>query len=109
MSDYLQVDVALGSRSYPIYIGTGLLDQGGLLTRHIRGRQDGSLFEHASEKGQSWYWQQWMFRRSYLLVPAQAVVGQFLASFEEFPPRSLPASFSVGDALKSLETASQGQ
>ncbi len=39
MSDYLQVDVALGARSYPIYIGTGLLEQGSLLTRHIRGGQ----------------------------------------------------------------------
>jgi arylsulfatase len=52
---------------------------------------------------------QWHFRRSYLLVPAQVFVGKFLASFEAFPPRTAPASFSVGDALKSLETASQGR
>ena len=33
----LQVD--LGTRSYPIYIGRGLLDDGALLARHIVGRQ----------------------------------------------------------------------
>lgn len=31
------VDVDLGDRSYPIYIGTGLLDQGELLRKHIPG------------------------------------------------------------------------
>ena len=34
-----RVDVALGSRSYPIYIGEGMLDRGDLLRAHIRGRQ----------------------------------------------------------------------
>ncbi|HLV15965.1 MAG TPA: 3-dehydroquinate synthase, partial [Pseudomonas sp.] len=31
--------VDLGTRSYPIYIGRGLLDDGALLARHIVGRQ----------------------------------------------------------------------
>lgn len=34
-----QVDVDLGDRSYPIYIGAGLLDQPELLQRHVRGRR----------------------------------------------------------------------
>ncbi len=66
-------------------------------------------YERALQRGASFNYDEWHFRRSYLLVPAQVFVGQFLASFEEYPPRSAPASFSVGDALKSLETASQGQ
>jgi 3-dehydroquinate synthase len=33
------VNVSLGERSYPIYIGAGLLDRGDLFTRHLRGRQ----------------------------------------------------------------------
>ena len=72
-------------------------------------------FERAYGRGSagttpaSFYYDNWHFRRGYLLVPAQVFVGKFLASFEEFPPRNKPASFSVGDALKSLETASQGQ
>jgi arylsulfatase len=71
-------------------------------------------FERALGRGSagttpaSFYYDQWHFRRGYLLVPAQVFVGKFLASFEEFPPRSAPASFSVGDALKSLETAGSG-
>jgi hypothetical protein len=35
----------------------------------------------------------------FLLVPAQALVGMFLKTFEEFPPRQKPASFSIGEAL----------
>lgn len=31
------LNVELGERSYPIYIGSGLLDDGELITRHIRG------------------------------------------------------------------------
>jgi arylsulfatase len=46
---------------------------------------------------------QWHFRRAFLLVPAQVFVGKFITSFEEFPPRGKPASFGVGDALKSLQ------
>lgn len=33
------MDVDLGDRSYPIYIGAGLLDQTELLQRHVRGRR----------------------------------------------------------------------
>ena len=50
----------------------------------------------------SWNYQEWMFRRIYLLVPAQGFVGAFVKSFKDFPPRGLPASFSVCDALKKV-------
>ncbi len=33
------VNVSLGDRSYPIYIGPGLLDQGELLRKHIPGKR----------------------------------------------------------------------
>ena len=49
----------------------------------------------------------WHFRRQYLLTPAAAYVGKFLGTFKDFPPRGKPASFSIGDALKTLQTASQ--
>jgi arylsulfatase len=45
-----------------------------------------------------------MFRHCYIFIPAQGYVGKFIKSFKEFPPRSLPASFSVGDALKMIST-----
>jgi arylsulfatase len=41
-----------------------------------------------------------MADRAFLLVPAQAIVGQFLKTFEEFPPRQKPASFSIDQALE---------
>jgi len=45
---------------------------------------------------------------AFLLVPAQAIVGEFLKTFKEFPPRQRPASFSIDQALekarKSQET-----
>ncbi|MCK9502603.1 MAG: 3-dehydroquinate synthase [Porticoccaceae bacterium] len=34
-----KLHVALGERSYPIYIGSGLVDDGALLCRHIQGRE----------------------------------------------------------------------
>ena len=65
-------------------------------------------FERGQVRNASFAWQQWAFRRSYLLVPSQSVVAAFLASFDEYPPRGKPASFSVGDALSKLQTGSQG-
>ena len=44
----------------------------------------------------------WMIDRAFLFVPAQAIVGQFLMSFREFPPRQRPASFSVDQAMEAL-------
>jgi arylsulfatase len=38
--------------------------------------------------------------RAFLLVPAQAIVGEFLKTFQEFPPRQKPASFSIDQALE---------
>jgi arylsulfatase A-like enzyme len=60
-------------------------------------------FENAQQAGATFGWQEWAFRRAYVLVPAQGLVGKFVKSFEEFPPRGTPASFSVGDALKMMQ------
>jgi arylsulfatase len=64
-------------------------------------------FEKASVRGASMTYEEWRIRRAYLVVPALGFVGAFIASFEDHPPRGKPASFSVGDALKSIETAAQ--
>jgi len=45
-----------------------------------------------------------MLDRAYLLVPAQAYVGKFLATFKEFPPRQKAASFSLDQVMEKLET-----
>ena len=61
-------------------------------------------FERADEDATMFY-QKWSADRMFLLVPAQALVGQFLKTFEEFPPRQKPASFSIDEALEKARQA----
>ena len=46
----------------------------------------------------------WRAERIYMLAPGAAYVGQFLATFQEFPPRQKPGSFNLDRDLESLET-----
>ena len=46
----------------------------------------------------------WLIDRAYLLVPAQAYVGRFLATFKEYPPRQKAASFSLEQVLENLQS-----
>jgi arylsulfatase len=39
----------------------------------------------------------------YLLVPAQAYIGEFLATFREYPQRQKAASFNLDDVLRKLQ------
>jgi arylsulfatase A-like enzyme len=48
----------------------------------------------------------WMLDRAYLLVPAQTYVGNFLATFKDYPPRQKAASFSLDKVMEQL--SSQG-
>ncbi|MEL6208101.1 MAG: arylsulfatase [Pseudomonadota bacterium] len=45
----------------------------------------------------------WRLERTYLLAPAQAFVGNFLATFQEYPPRQEPGSFSIDQVLRKLQ------
>jgi len=47
--------------------------------------------------------------RAFLLVPAQQYVGQFLASFKEFPPSQKVGSFSMDSVLESLTKGAGGR
>jgi arylsulfatase len=49
-----------------------------------------------------------LFRRSFLVVPAQALVKKFVDTFKEFPPRQRPSSFSVDQIMEQLEKPSGG-
>jgi arylsulfatase len=61
------------------------------------------------ERGQEGIgYDEWWYRHSFYAVPVQNIVGQFLMSFKQFPPRQKPGSFTVGDALESLSKASPG-
>ena len=43
-----------------------------------------------------------MLDRAYLLVPAQDIVGKFLMTFKEYPPRAKAASFSLDQVMEKL-------
>ena len=64
-------------------------------------------FERAAEDA-SMFHDKWMIDRAFMLVPAQAIVGEFLKTFQEFPPRQKPASFSIDQALEKAR-AQQGK
>jgi arylsulfatase len=53
------------------------------------------------------YWD-WIFDHVFILVPAQALVGEFLSTFKEFPPRQKAASFSIDQVVEKLTTAATG-
>jgi len=50
----------------------------------------------------------YLLRRSFLVVPAQGIVGQFIATFREFPPRQRPSSFSVDQIMEQMLQKPQG-
>jgi arylsulfatase A-like enzyme len=47
------------------------------------------------------YWQ-WMIERVFLLIYGQAIATRFLDTFREFPPRQKAASFTIDQAVESL-------
>ena len=50
----------------------------------------------------------WWYRRAFVAVPMQQVVGKLLMSFKDFPPRQKPSSFTVDDALEMVMKHSGG-
>ncbi len=48
------------------------------------------------------YWD-WMIDRAFMLVPAQAYVGEFLETFKEYPPSQKAASFSLDQVMQKLQ------
>jgi arylsulfatase len=44
----------------------------------------------------------------FLLVPAQQYVGQFLATFKEFPPSQKVGSFSLDKVMEQLTAPANG-
>jgi arylsulfatase len=56
-------------------------------------------FERADE---GIFYDKWLVDRFFAFVPAQVLVGQFLETFKEFPPRARAASFSIDRVMESL-------
>jgi len=63
-------------------------------------------FERADITSNTYY--DWMIDHVYLLYAAQALVAQFMATFQEFPPRQKAASFTIEQASKKMNEAASG-
>ncbi len=50
------------------------------------------------------YWD-WFIDRAFLVLPAQKIVGDFLGTFIEYPPRMKAASFTIDQVQARLEAA----
>jgi arylsulfatase len=66
-------------------------------------------YERADITSNSYY--DWLLSRVFVLVPAQAKAGEFLATFKDYPPSQRAASFSIDQIMdkmrKSLEAVSR--
>ena len=51
----------------------------------------------------------WFLDRPYLLLPAQDFVGDFLKTFDEYPPRQKAASFNLSQVMEKLQQGSGSQ
>jgi len=60
-------------------------------------------YERAQITSNTYY--DWLIDRVYLLVPAQTYVGNFLATFKDYPPRQKAASFSLDQVMEQLSDA----
>ena len=63
-------------------------------------------FEEAQHTAMDY--QHWLIDRVFLLVPAQQYVGQFLATFKEFPPSQKVGSFSLDQVMEQLSAPPKG-
>ncbi len=60
------------------------------------------------ERGDSSFeYDRWVAERAFLIVPSQAIVGQWLSSFKEFPIRQKPASFNLDEVMEKLSREKQ--
>ncbi len=57
-------------------------------------------YERADITSNTYY--DWMFRRVYILGPAQKIIGDFMSTFKEFPPSQKPGSFTIEDTDKMI-------
>jgi arylsulfatase len=58
-------------------------------------------YERADITSNTYY--DWIFDHAFMLVPAQAFIGQFLATFKDYPQRQKAASFNLDEVMKNLQ------
>jgi arylsulfatase len=63
-------------------------------------------FERADITSNTYY--DWLFENDFLLFAAQTVIGDYLATILEFPPRQKAATFGIDQVLAKLESSLAG-
>ena len=61
-------------------------------------------YEEATITSNTYY--DWLLDHAFLVVPAQKIVGDFLKTFVEYPPRMKAASFSLDKVMEQLQEGS---
>jgi arylsulfatase len=64
-------------------------------------------YERADITSNTYY--DWLLDHAFMLVPAQSVVGEFLSTFKDYPPRQKAASFSLDQVMEKLEAGMPSQ
>jgi arylsulfatase len=59
-------------------------------------------YEFATITSNTYY--DWLLDHAFLLVPAQDIVGDFMVTFKDYPPRMKAASFSLDKVMEKLST-----
>jgi arylsulfatase len=54
------------------------------------------------------YWD-WLIDHAYLVVPAQAYVARYMATFKEFPPRQKAAAFNLDQVMERLQNGAHSR
>jgi arylsulfatase len=49
-----------------------------------------------------------MLESGYLVMAASVVVGEFMKTFKDFPPRQKAASFTIDQAMEKMESVGSG-
>lgn len=65
-------------------------------------------FERAEQENAMGY-QRWFLEHMFAIAPAAAFVGEWLQSFQEFPPRQKPGSFNLGNVMDELTSRAGNQ
>ena len=63
-------------------------------------------YERADITSNTYY--DWLLDHAFILVPAQALVAQFLSTFQEFPPRQKAASFGIDQVMARMQETAGG-
>jgi len=63
-------------------------------------------FERADITSNTYY--DWLLDHVFILVPAQAYVGQFVMTFKDYPQRQKAASFNLDEVLQKMQEESGG-